>query len=122
MKHFLTLLRAEKQPISGIVSSQKIDGFFRSILVSFKVKAELKELRLYYKTNIKEDLVIDWEYENLTKIVNNLISNSIKYTEKGKSIYVHTFIQTNGFVIEVKDEGIGINEDEIGKIFSRFYQ
>ena len=53
----------------------------------------------------------------LNTILRNLISNAIKYTNSGKNIYLEVEKKVNGVEFRIKDEGIGIEEDEISKLF-----
>jgi signal transduction histidine kinase len=55
-------------------------------------------------------------------MVSNLIDNAIKYSPKEATIYLRLAYNTNGIVLEVKDEGPGIPDDEKPKIFRRFYR
>jgi len=56
----------------------------------------------------------------LTRAVNNLLSNAIKFTPKGKKVCLTIGEIGKEFFIEVSDEGIGIREDLIGKVFQKF--
>jgi signal transduction histidine kinase len=55
----------------------------------------------------------------INQVLRNLIENAIKYTEKGKIIVAIKNVQTD-YVVSVKDEGIGIEKNEVEKIFSQF--
>lgn len=60
-----------------------------------------------------------WDRMRLEQVAANLISNAIKYGEK-KAIYVRVFKQGSSAVLEVKDEGIGIDPEDHQRIFNRF--
>ena len=73
----------------------------------------------------KDDHVLLFDPEFITAILNNLISNAIKYTLKGEiNIYLRTWYENNISYteIEVKDTGIGISHEDCTKIFDRYYQ
>ena len=63
--------------------------------------------------------ILDKKYLDL--IVNNLISNAFKYTEKG-AVTVRLFEKDGNLVFQVSDTGVGIALDKQSKIFERFYQ
>ncbi len=90
---------------------------------SFSASAAQKgiSLELFYDMNIE----VCWcDMEIINKIVYNLLSNAIKYTpENGKvSIYASTSADNSLLYLSVEDTGIGIEENELDKIFHRFYQ
>jgi signal transduction histidine kinase len=64
---------------------------------------------------------ISTDKERLTQILINLITNSIKYTHKGK-ITVSALKDGTGVHFIIKDTGIGISKKDQPKIFTRFYQ
>ncbi len=55
-------------------------------------------------------------------IIRNLVSNSVKFTPTGKSVFVSASRQESKLIVEIEDEGVGISEPELKKIFnSEFY-
>ena len=52
----------------------------------------------------------------------NLISNSIKYGKKGGVTQIKFYDMNNNMLIEVADDGIGIAEDSLNRLFERFYR
>jgi len=59
---------------------------------------------------------------NMEEVLSNLISNAIHYTPRGGKIKVTADIEKNHLCIRVSDTGLGIPEDEIDRIFDRFYR
>jgi signal transduction histidine kinase len=58
----------------------------------------------------------------LSQAIINLLDNASKFSADKKEIYVNVKSDTENVIIEVKDQGIGIPQDEINKIFDKFYQ
>lgn len=61
------------------------------------------------------------DYDRLTQILINITKNSIQFTDNGK-ICLRGFTQGENVIIEVEDTGIGIDPDDVEKIWSRFYK
>ncbi len=62
------------------------------------------------------------DFEKLTWVVNNLISNAIKYSLYEDKINVRAYKSDSKIYISIKDTGIGIPEDYLDKVFERFVQ
>jgi signal transduction histidine kinase len=58
----------------------------------------------------------------LNKVVSNLISNALRYTPEGGKVTVETFCRRDSFGFKVSDTGIGIDENDLNKIFEEFYR
>ena len=58
----------------------------------------------------------------LSRALANLLSNAVKFTPPGKTIRVGLMSAGENVVLEVEDEGIGIDPDELGKVFEKFFQ
>jgi signal transduction histidine kinase/DNA-binding response OmpR family regulator len=119
---FLTLLRLDKKSSVHKETSEKIEKFLKETVYAFQGVSEIKGVPIYYKSNIKSNQLMAYQYDDLRKIINNLITNALKYTSPTHGIYVHTYIDKSGLNIVVKDEGIGIDKEEQKLIFNRFYQ
>lgn len=80
-----------------------------------------KELSIVFDTDVEEN-VIAFDPDNLERIILNLISNAIKFTDCGGTIFVTIDTTPKDVYISVKDTGIGIDEDHQKVIFNRFAQ
>jgi len=62
------------------------------------------------------------DYEKITWVFNNLISNALKYTEPGDEIFISAYVKDEKLYVSVKDTGIGIPEEFRDKIFDKYVQ
>jgi signal transduction histidine kinase len=82
--------------------------------------AEEKEVALELQTN--GALPFDADASRLGQVLDNLVSNAIKFTPSGGSVVVSTRNSDGWACVEVADTGIGVPQDEVGQLFSRFYR
>jgi len=59
---------------------------------------------------------------HFTNVIYNLLDNAIKYTQRSPEIIIRTLTVNNSILLEVQDNGIGIDDEEQRKIFHRFYR
>ena len=99
-----------------------------NIYTSFKAKAEQKGIDIRLKIDTDESrLLINGDQNRLTQILNNLVSNAIKFTDKGGIVEVNistrSVTENQIFVLfEIKDNGIGIPKNKQTIIFEPFLQ
>jgi signal transduction histidine kinase len=87
----------------------------------FKLIAQKKGITISYKVP-EEQVNVKAGEEELEKVLNNLISNAIKYTPTGGSISVRLTLLDKQVTLRVKDNGIGISSEDAPKIFSEFFR
>jgi len=83
--------------------------------------AKQKNISLVFDTNV-EECIMAIDPEAIDRIIMNLISNAIKFSPQGSSIYINTWKSINQIIISIRDEGVGIPKDEQKAIFNRFIQ
>jgi signal transduction histidine kinase len=79
-----------------------------------------KEQQIFYKHK-GESLVIS-DKKLIKNILINLISNAIKFSDESSGIHVNSCIEDSVFRISVKDEGLGIAEEDREHLFSSFFR
>ncbi|MEK6266453.1 MAG: HAMP domain-containing histidine kinase [Clostridium sp.] len=121
--------------INNIVDSSKIEaGFFQlnlsnnnivevveETVMSVTDFADSKGLNIIFDTDIEEK-IIACDPEKIERVVLNLISNAIKFSEDGGEIFVDIKCKNEFVEISVKDNGIGIEKLNLEMIFDRFKQ
>ncbi len=93
----------------------------RDVEMRLRPAAEIK--RLGFSFDFETDLLSVLGDENeLYRMLVNLVENAIHYTPEGGSVTVRGSRDNDKVMVEVRDLGIGINEDDIPNIFSRFFR
>ena len=88
------------------------------VVESNRVSAEMKQQELKLKVESKPVIRVD--KERMREVFDNLVSNAIKYSEKGKKIEVSVKEASGKAYFEVKDEGQGLTEEDKFKLYGRF--
>ena len=96
--------------------------FLLRVIASFTPIARHRALNLSLHYNCPMDTTIKVDVGKWEKILNNLLSNAIKFTPNGGKVEMHVVKTENNIVIEVRDNGSGIDPEDIPFIFDRFYQ
>ncbi|MBM0046925.1 sensor histidine kinase [Anaerococcus sp. DFU013_CI05] len=91
-----------------------------SIVQSFKANAEINNIDI--NTFIQEEINFYSDSDKYSQILQNLISNAIKAIGTDGEINVYLNADANEIVLRVTDDGVGIAEDKIDRIFERFYR
>ncbi len=91
------------------------------IVVQEKVLAEAKHIELIIEKPTRP-MHISIRKVDLERILRNLINNAIRYTPEHGKVWVRVQAQAGKFILEVKDTGIGIAEEELPKIFDEFFR
>lgn len=96
-----------------------ISSLIKETISHFKNTADEKNISLEYE-NKSGDLFFSTDETAFTEILENLISNSIKYSEKNKSVHIILSGDAEKFKIRIIDSGLGIKEEEQNKVFKKF--
>jgi DNA-binding response OmpR family regulator/two-component sensor histidine kinase len=109
-------MKLEMKRTEVVYLFRTLAGSFSSLAESRKIDFELTQNRTSFIGLIDKD--------KTEKIVTNLLSNAFKFTESGKKVTMNIqYADDDSYLLfKVQDEGIGIPEEKLTKIFNRFYQ
>ncbi len=93
----------------------------KDIVEKSKMYTDEKNIKLKFSANIKEKYTII-DKDKIEKIILNLLSNSIKFTDNGGNIAIDLLIENEIIKIGVIDSGVGIPNDKLNIIFENFEQ
>ncbi len=86
------------------------------------IKASEQSHQINFELSHTADIEVYADKDRITQVLNNLLTNAIKYSPSKKKVNVKLFIDGNCAVVSVEDFGIGMDRDELTKIFDRFYR
>ncbi len=102
-------------------TSGNITDFVKKILVSFRPLTQLHQIDLVEKFP-DEAIVMDFDQIRLRYVLNNLLSNALRFAPKNGKINVQMHkVYENKLIIKVADNGIGIHPDQLEKIFEPYF-
>ena len=101
--------------------SVQINWFTNDLLSRFDAPIRRKQLDLIVEP-VAEEMNVLLDRKLFASIVENLVSNAIKYTPPGGTLTVALDVIDNGLTLLVSDTGIGIPDEELSHIFERFYR
>ncbi|NQU77242.1 GAF domain-containing protein [Candidatus Falkowbacteria bacterium] len=116
---FLNISRIESGRLKLSPSPVVVEELVESAINNFKIVAQRKKIELEFIKPKKKTKPINIDRDKITDVVNNLIDNSIKYTEKGK-IAVQVKQEKGQVMFAVKDTGIGMAEEDLSGMFNKF--
>ncbi len=106
------------------LSYQKFDLtlLIREVMESMEDKASAHHITLLFKDKYQHPMMVNADREKVRQVFVNLISNSIKYGKmKGQTdIRIYELFET--VLVEVTDDGVGIEEKSLPRVFERFYR
>ncbi len=99
-----------------------INTAVKQIAEAFMPLATIGKLRLWFKTNVTEQSTMYTNINAIENILNNLLSNALKFSVSGGNIFISVMYYQKQIFIQVKDEGVGVSKENQSHLFNRFYQ
>jgi PAS domain S-box-containing protein len=121
----LDLSKIEAGRIDIEMSDFNLNNMIEEAVQLFQVQCQNKNIHLHFVKN-EESNIVTTDINRLRQILNNIISNAVKYTNAGEILVsvekLNEDLETNKYRINIKDTGQGLNDDEALKIFQPYVQ
>jgi signal transduction histidine kinase len=90
-------------------------------VTAFHALAEVNTIELFLEP-CRQQLEVEGNPSLLARALNNLVENAIKYTSPGGRVTVRIFCQQREVVVSVTDNGLGISEQDLPRVFEKFFR
>jgi len=118
----MDLARLESNSIKLHEESVDAVAFTQSVFDAYRLEAQRKSIQFRLHTSLEEGFRFLIDPNRLEKILNNLLSNALKFTPPGESIRINLYKEADQAVFEVADTGRGIPEADLPHVFERYFQ
>jgi PAS domain S-box-containing protein len=118
--------------INGFLNISRLEsGQIQMEMQHFSVNDLVREIKQEYLDTISshpviyqqsDDIMMDGDRDKIGQVINNFISNAVKYSPAGSVILLSCQIRDVSVVFSVKDNGMGIAPDNLPKLFDRYYR
>lgn len=120
ISELLDVSRIEQERIQFDMQPVDVSKVIEKVLIELGENAKNKGLIIEHNT-IKQMPAIFADQDRLSQVMENIISNAIKYTEKGK-ILISYRLKDGNVVASIQDTGIGMAPEDMKRLFQRFYR
>ncbi|WP_209125188.1 cell wall metabolism sensor histidine kinase WalK [Alkalihalobacillus sp. BA299] len=117
----LQLSKIDSKDYQFVFEDVNFNQFIHNIIDRFEMMAKEKNIQ-FVRTIPLEVLYVKMDKDKITQVIDNIISNAMKYSPDGGNVSVQLLYQGNNLRLSISDEGVGIPRDSQIKIFDRFYR
>ncbi len=119
ISELLTIFRMDKNTMDITLENVDISELLNFVCDE---QAEIHTQNITLKRNIMPNVCLETDSMLLARLFINLISNAYSYGRENGNIEVELFNREKDVVVKISDDGIGISEENLPKIWERFYQ
>ena len=121
IERVLNIAKIEKGDLKLEHKEVEMNDLLAAIVDSMSLQLQKRNARIELNLNAEHATVMGDEL-HLSNIIFNLLDNANKYSPEDPQIKIGTFNSGKNIIIKVADKGIGMNRDQLSKIFDRFYR
>ena len=114
--------RFESDRINMEIENNNIVDICQDIFESLELKAKENKITLRFAENYSNEILVSCDKDKVGQVIQNLIINAIKYSDPDTEVVVRFTDVERNILIEIEDNGPGIAEKHISRLFERFYR
>ena len=114
--------RLETGEATPLLSNFPITTLVREVIEFLEPKASERQIKLLFAAEYNDTMIVRADKEKIRTVLTNLILNSIKYGVTGGRTKISFYDMDENYLIEISDNGVGIDEKHISRLFERFYR
>lgn len=116
----LEVARSDADRMKLNIQPVLISDVVKSSIIELSALTERSKHQIFYSSN--GSCLVMADSNKLAEVLNNLISNAIKYMKPGGKIEIYHEIKNNHLIIHIKDDGFGISAEDQKQLFTKFYR
>lgn len=114
--------KLESGTVPLVIERFDIHALIKECIEDLESKAAKNEIKLQFRGKSVHPLFVKGDKKKIQQVLVNLIDNSIKYGKKQGKSTISTFLLFDQILVEVTDDGLGIEEKSLSRVFERFYR
>lgn len=114
--------RLETGEATPLLSNFPITMLVREVMEFLEPKATERNIKLLFAAEYNDTMIVRADKEKIRTVLTNLILNSIKYGIAGGRTKISFYDMDENYLVEISDNGVGIEEKHISRLFERFYR
>ncbi len=121
VNQLLDLAKLESSSMQIELHKGDIISYCKKTIETFHLESKRKKISLTHSFEVSE-YECDFDPDKLEKVLRNLLSNALKFTEENGHVNIEIRLNSSEFVFQISDTGVGIPSTAANQIFDRFYQ
>ncbi len=117
-----TISQLETNALNLDIRKFDIVKLIKETFDNLEMQADLKDIKLVLKDGSPKSLAVMGDKDRIRQVITNLLTNSIKYGKQKGTTSVGLYDMHDNLLVEVTDNGIGITEEHLPRLFERFYR
>ena len=114
--------RLETGEATPLLANFPITTLVKEVIEFLDPKASERQIKLLFAAEYNDTMIVRADKEKIRTVLTNLILNSIKYGNTGGRTKISFYDMDENYLIEISDNGVGIEENHISRLFERFYR
>lgn len=120
ISELLDFRKQEQGHMKIMVSCHDLIDFIYENYLLYVEYAATRQIDFHFERDL-EKLEVWYDAKQIQKVMNNLLSNAFKFTPQGGTVLIRVYRNQDEAIVEVQNSGEGISQENIDKIFTRFY-
>ena len=123
VEELLELSRLEAGKVQLEQAPTDIHQYLQQLFFAFESGAAIKNINYQFDNQLSKKTTVQIDKKRISKVVNNILSNALKFTPNGGRILLKAALQENNqLTISVEDSGRGISQEDLPHVFDRYFQ